>query len=108
MSMVEVRIFVDPENVGKVMNAMADAEVTGFYVVEYRGVAPDRWEGFEIQEDPEHAIKALNDLSERAVMVVTIIREEHLDGLKEAVKRRLSSERYTIIVSDVREIKVEG
>ncbi len=108
MGLVEVRVFVDPENVGKLMNAMADAGVTGFYAVEYRGVAPDRWEGFEIDEDPEQAIKAMNDLSERAVMVVTVIPEDRLDDLKKAVRERLSGDRYTIMVAEVREVEVRG
>ncbi|WP_457620975.1 MJ1244 family protein [Methanopyrus sp.] len=105
--MKEVRLFVDPENVGRVMNAMADVGVTGFYAIEYRGVAPDQWAGFEIREDPESAIKAFNDLSEQAVMIVTVIPEEYVEKLKGAIAERLAGERYTVIVTDVEEIHVE-
>lgn len=36
---VHLRIFIEVENLGRVMNILADEGVTGFYIVEYRGVS---------------------------------------------------------------------
>ncbi len=104
--MKEVRLFVDPENVGKVMNAMAEAGVTGFYVIEYRGVSPRRWEGFMIEESPEAALKALKDLSENAVMFVTVVTDEVCERLKEVAEEYLRDVRHTIVVAPVDEVTV--
>ena len=53
---VHIRVFVEVENLGKAMNALADAGITGFYILEYKGMSPQDWKGFSIKEDPKSAM----------------------------------------------------
>ncbi|MDP3484867.1 MAG: MJ1244 family protein, partial [Methanobacteriaceae archaeon] len=49
---VHLRVFVEVENLGKIMNILSEKGVTGFYIVEYKGISPQEWQGFAIKEDP--------------------------------------------------------
>ena len=52
-----VKIFVDHEHLVRVINTLTDLGITGFYLVEYQGMAPKTWKSFRLREDPEMAAK---------------------------------------------------
>jgi nitrogen regulatory protein PII-like uncharacterized protein len=98
-----LQLFVETENIGKAINALSEGGITGFYLMEYKGMSPQDWSGFLLDEDPENALKIINDIAINAVMIGTIIDEKHVNKIKECLDERLQHERYTII-----EVPIEG
>ena len=77
---VHLRVFVEIENLGKAMNALTDAGITGFYILEYKGMSPQDWEGFVIKEDPKSTIGLIRDYAKEAVLVCSVVDEEKVDN----------------------------
>ncbi len=100
---VLMQIFVETENMGKAINALSEGGISGFYMIEYRGLSPQDWKGFLIDEEPEKAVKFVNDVAKNAVMIGTVISENKVEIIRKYIDERLSNERYTII-----EVPVDG
>jgi len=103
---VHLRVFVEVENLGKAMNALTDAGITGFYVLEYKGMSPQDWKGFSIKEDPKSAISLIRDLATDAVLVCSVVEEEKVDVIVDAITENLQGEKYTILEVPIRRIIV--
>ncbi|WJI09797.1 hypothetical protein FGU46_06670 [Methanobacterium sp. CWC-01] len=103
---VHLRVFVEVENLGKAMNALTDAGITGFYVLEYKGMSPQDWKGFSIKEDPKSAISLIRDLATDAVLICSVVEEERVEGIVKSVTDNLEGEKYTIMEVPIRRIIV--
>lgn len=103
---VHLRVFVEIENLAKAMNALTDAGITGFYILEYRGMSPQDWKGFSIREDPESAIGIIRDYAVDAVLVCSVVDEEKVDKIVKSVEIALEGEKYTILEVPIRRIIV--
>ena len=99
-------VFVETENIGKAINALSEGGISGFFLMEYKGLSPQEWKGFLIDEDPEKAIKIVNDISRNAVMLGTVVSEKKGEIIKRCIQERLSNCRYTIIEVPVENIEV--
>ena len=103
---VHLRVFVEIENLAKAMNALTDAGITGFYILEYRGMSPQDWKGFSIREDPESAIGIIRDYAVDAVLVCSVVDEDRVDSIVRSVEIALKGEKYTILEVPIRRIIV--
>lgn len=105
---VHLRVFVEMENLGKAMNALTDAGITGFYILEYKGMSPDDWKGFSIKEDPKSAIGMIHDYATSAVLICSVVEEERVDKMVELICEELEGEKYTILEVPIRRIIVSS
>ncbi|MDO5836741.1 MAG: MJ1244 family protein [Methanobacterium sp.] len=105
---VHLRVFVEIENLGKAMNALVEAGITGFYILEYKGMSPQDWKGFSIKEDPKSAIGLIQDYATDAVLVCSVVEEEKTDKIVESVMETLEGEKYTILEVPIRRIIVNN
>ena len=105
---VHLRIFVEMENLGKAMNALTDAGITGFYILEYKGMSPDDWKGFSIKENPKSAIGMIRDYATAAVLVCSVVDEEKVDKMVDLICDELAGERFTILEVPIRRIIVSS
>jgi len=103
---VHLRVFVEIENLGKAMNALTDAGITGFYILEYKGMSPQDWKGFVIKEDPKSTIGLIRDYAKDAVLVCSVVDEDKVDNIVESVQEALEGEKYTILEVPIRRIIV--
>ncbi|OEC88639.1 MULTISPECIES: MJ1244 family protein [Methanobacterium] len=101
---VHLRVFVEIKNLGKAMNALTDAGITGFYILEYKGMSPQDWKGFSIKEDPESAIKMIKDHAKNALLICSVVDEEKVDEIVKMVRDALMGEKYTILEVPIRRI----
>ncbi len=105
---IMAQIFVDHDNLVKVINMLSELEITGFYLIEYRGMAPNAWKNFRLSEDPDMALNAIKDQSEPGIMINTVVGSNNyrriIDGLEDALRGK----RYTIIGHEINSIKVKG
>ncbi|MBW9220985.1 hypothetical protein KKP91_02095 [Methanothermococcus sp. SCGC AD-155-M21] len=99
-------IFVETENVGKAINALSEGGISGFFLMEYRGLSPQDWKGFLIDENPEKAVKIINDISRNAVMIGTIVSEKKLTLIKKYIRERLGHDRHTILEVPINSVEV--
>ncbi|AEH06228.1 MJ1244 family protein [Methanothermococcus okinawensis] len=99
-------LFVETENVGKAINALSEGGISGFFLNEYKGMSPQDWSGFLLDEEPEKALKIINDMAHNAVMIGTIVNEKNLNSIKKCIHERLSDERYTIAEIPIVGLKV--
>ncbi|MDZ4171549.1 MAG: MJ1244 family protein [Methanobacteriaceae archaeon] len=105
---VHLRVFVEVENLGKIMNILSDKGVTGFYIVEYKGISPQEWEGFSIKEDPKSAISVIRDSARDAILVCSVLNEEMVDSIISEIAETMENERYTIVEVPIRRIVVNS
>ncbi|MDI6702082.1 MJ1244 family protein [Methanothermobacter wolfeii] len=108
MKKVHLRIFIEVENLGRVMNILADEGVTGFYIVEYRGVSPAEWKGFTVKEDPESAISLIHDYARDAVLVCSVVDEEMVEPIIRRFRDDMGEEKYTIMEIPIKRIIVNS
>ena len=101
---VHLRVFVEIKNLGKAMNALTDAGITGFYILEYKGMSPQDWKGFSIKEDPESAIGMIKDHAKNAMLICSVVDEERVDEIVKMVRKALKGEKYTILEVPIRRI----
>ena len=108
MKKVLLQIFVDYENLGKTLNVLTEANVTGFYCIEYWGASPQTWQGFVIKEEPEMALEAIRTSAERAIQVNTVVSDSQAEYIKRAINEGLGvrGARYTIIKVPIDSITV--
>ncbi|MBA2841140.1 nitrogen regulatory protein PII-like uncharacterized protein [Methanococcus maripaludis] len=92
-----LKLFVESQNLGKAINALSEGGISGFYLKEYQGMSPDDWKGFLLAEEPEMAIKIVNELSQDTVVINSIVNIECLGKIKELVRKKLENERYTLV-----------
>lgn len=104
---VHLRVFVEIDNLGKAMNALTDAGITGFYILEYKGMSPQDWKGFSIKEDPKSAIGMIRNHAKDAMLICSVIDEERVDKIVESVQETLKGEKYTILEVPIRRIIIE-
>jgi nitrogen regulatory protein PII-like uncharacterized protein len=103
-----VKIFVDHEHLVRVINTLTELGVTGFYLLEYQGMAPNTWKSFRLSEDPEMTLTAIRNHSEPGVMVNTVVGSDKCDQIIKRLEEALKGIRYTIIGHKVTTIKVKG
>ncbi|MDD1730864.1 MAG: MJ1244 family protein [Methanothrix sp.] len=103
-----VKIFVDHEHLVRVINTLTELGITGFYLVEYQGMAPSSWKAFRLSEKPDLALKAIRDHSEPGVMVNTVVGSDKCQKLIGELEEALKGIRFTIIGHKVTSIKVKG
>jgi nitrogen regulatory protein PII-like uncharacterized protein len=103
---LHLRVFVEIENLGKAMNALSDAGITGFYILEYKGMSPQDWKGFVIKEDPRSTIGLIRDYAKDAVLVCSVVDEDKVDKIVESLQESLEGEKYTILEVPIRRIIV--
>lgn len=103
-----VKIFVDHEHLVRVINTLTELGITGFYLIEYQGMAPKTWKTFRLSEDPDMALKAIRDQSEPGVMVNTVVGSDKCKMIIKQLEEALKGIRYTIIGHKVTSIKVKG
>ena len=101
---IHLRVFVEVENLGKAMNALTDAGISGFYLLEYKGMSPQDWKGFSIKEDPKSAIEMIRHHSKDAILICSVVDEEKVDKIVEAVQEALKGEKYTLLEVPIRRI----
>ncbi len=105
---VHLRVFVEIENLGKAMNALTNAGITGFYILEYKGMSPQDWKGFAIKEDPRSAIGMIKDHATAAMLICSVVDEEKVDKMVELISDELKGEKYTILEVPIRRIIVSS
>ncbi len=105
---VHLRVFVEIENLGKAMNALTNAGITGFYILEYKGMSPQDWRGFSIKEDPKSAIEMIRHHAKDAMLICSVVEEERVDEIVKAVQKELKGEKYTILEVPIRRIIIEN
>jgi nitrogen regulatory protein PII-like uncharacterized protein len=106
MAKVLLNVFVDYETLGRTINILSEQGVTGFYCVEYWGVSPHDWAGFVIKEEPEMAIEAIRDHTERAVQVNMVVDDNSAQTVIQAIESGLAGKRYTVFRLPVEAVKV--
>jgi len=106
MAKVLVHVFVDYETLGKTINVLTEEGVTGFYCIEYWGVSPQNWSGFIIKEEPEMAIGAIRDNTERAIQVNLVVNDDRVESMMQALTDGLAGHRHTIMRIPVEAIYV--
>jgi nitrogen regulatory protein PII-like uncharacterized protein len=106
MAKVLLNVFVDYETLGRTVNILSEQGVTGFYCLEYWGVSPQNWKGFVIREEPEMAIEAIRDHTERAIQVNTVVDNNLAETIAQALATGLAGKRYTILKTPVDSIRV--
>lgn len=92
-----LKLFVESQNLGKAINALSEGGISGFYLKEYQGMSPDDWKGFLLAEEPEMAIKIVNELSQDTVVINSIVNIECLGKIKELIRKKLENDRYTLV-----------
>lgn len=102
------KIFVDPDHIVKVINLLTELGITGFYLIEYQGMAPRTWKDFRLSEEPNMALKAIRDQSEPGVMINTVVDSEKYCRIVDSLEEALRGKRYTIIGHEIAFIKVKG
>ncbi|MEN4006066.1 MAG: MJ1244 family protein [Methanobacteriaceae archaeon] len=103
---VHISVFVLIENLGKAMNALTDAGISGFYILEGKGMSPQDWKGFSIKEDPESAIEMIRHHATDTTIVCSVVDEKIVDKIVKSVQEALKGEKYTILEVPVRRIIV--
>jgi nitrogen regulatory protein PII-like uncharacterized protein len=106
MAKVLLNVFVDYETLGRTVNILSQQGVTGFYCLEYWGVSPQNWNGFVIREEPEMAIEAIRDHTERAIQVNTVVDDDVAETIARVLATELTGKRYTILKTPVDWIRV--
>lgn len=101
-----VRIFVDHEHLGRVINTLTEVGITGFYLYEYKGMSPSAWKDFRLREDPEMTIEAVRHHAESGVMVNTVV--EDCEPIVNALEQALKGIRYTVMGHKVSIMRVRG
>ena len=105
---VHLRVFVEMENMGKIINILSETGVTGFYIVEYKGMSPQEWKGFSIKEDPKSAISLIRKAAVDAVLVCFVVEEEKVETIISKVKESLANDRFTIVEVPISRIVVNS
>lgn len=99
-------IFVETENIGKAINALSEGGISGFFLMEYKGMSPQEWAGFLIDEEPEKAVKIINDMAKNSIVIGTVVSENNLENIKYAIAEKLGNYKHTIMELPLGGLKV--
>lgn len=103
---VHLRVFVEFENLGKTINALTEAGISGFYILEYKGMSPQDWEGFYIKEDPKSALEMIRHHAKDAVLVCSVVDKDKVEEIEKSVMETLKNEKFTILEVPINKIIV--
>jgi nitrogen regulatory protein PII-like uncharacterized protein len=103
-----VKIFVDHEHLVRLINILTELGITGFYLIEYHGMAPKTWKSFKLSEHPDLALEAIRNQSEPGVIVNTVVNSEKFDKIIKKLEESLRGVRYTVMGHKVTAIMVRG
>ncbi len=92
-----LQILVDYENLARTINLLTEMDVTDFYCVEYWRASAQDWPGFLIKEDPEMVVQAIKDNAERAIQVSTVVNNDRVDAISQAVIAGLAGKAVTLM-----------
>jgi nitrogen regulatory protein PII-like uncharacterized protein len=102
------KLFVEEKNVGKAINIMTLAGITGFFLHKYRGLSPDKFKNLskEELEDIEKVYEIIEKDSDRAVVIGTVVKEEKAKKIEELLKEKMNNERWTVMKIPILKVKV--
>ena len=102
------KLFVEEKNVGKAINIMTLAGITGFFLHKYRGLPPDKFKNLSSEEleDIEKVYNIIEKESDRAVIIGTVVKEEKAKKIEDLLKEKLGSEKWTVIKIPILKVKV--
>ncbi|MEO2117097.1 MAG: MJ1244 family protein, partial [Methanocaldococcus sp.] len=102
------KLFVEEKNVGKAINIMTLAGITGFFLHKYRGLSPDKFKNLRSEEleDIEKVYGIIEKESDKAVIIGTVVKEEKAKKIEELLKERLGSEKWTVMKIPILKVKV--
>jgi len=102
------KLFVEEKNVGKAINIMTLAGITGFFLHRYRGLSPDKFKNLskEELEDIEKVYEIIEKESDRAVVIGTVVKEEKAKKIEELLKEKMNNERWTVMKIPILKVKV--
>ena len=102
------KLFVEEKNVGKAINIMTLAGITGFFLHKYRGLSPDKFKNLskEELEDIEKVYEIIEKGSDRAVVIGTVVKEEKAKKIEELLKEKMNNERWTVMKIPILKVKV--
>jgi nitrogen regulatory protein PII-like uncharacterized protein len=103
-----VKIFIDHEYLGRVMNILTELGITGFYIYEYKGMSPASWKDFRLREEPEMTLEAIRHHSLPGVLVNTVVNTGECETIKKELEKSLKGIRWTIMGHKITMLKVEG
>ena len=103
-----VMVFIDHEHLVRVINTLTELGITGFFLIEYQGMAPKTWKSFRLSEDPEKTLETVRNQSEPGVIVHTVVDSNRCEKIIKGLEESLKGKRYTIMGHKVTSIKVKG
>ncbi|MCJ7444552.1 MAG: MJ1244 family protein [Methanotrichaceae archaeon] len=103
-----VMVFIDHEHLVRVINTLTELGITGFYLVEYQGMAPTAWKSFRLSEDPDRTLETIRNQSEPGVIVHTVVSSDRCEHIIKKLEETLKGKRFTIMGHKVTSIKVKG
>jgi nitrogen regulatory protein PII-like uncharacterized protein len=103
-----VMVFIDHEHLVRVINTLTELGITGFYLIEYQGMAPKTWKNFRLSEDPDRTLETIRNQSEPGVIVHTVVSSDQCENIIKKLEEALKGKRYTIMGHKVTSIKVKG
>ncbi len=103
-----VMVFIDHEHLVRVINTLTELGITGFFLIEYQGMAPKTWKNFRLSEDPDKTLQTIRNQSEPGVIVHTVVDSNRCENIIKRLEEALKGKRYTIMGHKVISIKVKG
>lgn len=103
-----VMVFIDHEHLVRVINTLTELGITGFFLIEYQGMAPKTWKSFRLSEDPDKTLETIRNQSEPGVIVHTVVDSDRCESIIRRLEEALKGKRYTIMGHKVISIKVKG
>ncbi|ACV24210.1 MJ1244 family protein [Methanocaldococcus fervens] len=102
------KLFVEEKNVGKAINIMTLAGITGFFLHKFRGLSPDKFLNLSKEEfdDVDKVYEIIDKESDRAVVIGTVVKKEKAKKIEELLKERMNNERWTVMKIPILKIKV--
>lgn len=103
-----VMVFIDHEHLVRVINTLTELGITGFFLIEYQGMAPKTWKNFRLSEDPDKTLETIRNQSEPGIIVNTVVDSDRCGNIIKRLEEALKGKRYTIMGHKVISIKVKG
>ena len=102
------KLFVEEKNVGKAINVMTLAGITGFFLHKYRGLSPDKFKNLSKKdlEDVEKVYDIIEKESDKAVVIGTVVKNEKAKKIEELLKENMNNERWTVMTIPILKVKV--
>jgi len=102
------KLFVEEKNVGKAINVMTLAGITGFFLHKYRGLSPDKFKKLSNKdlEDVEKVYGIIEEESDKAVVIGTVVKDEKAKKIEDLLKERMTDEKWTVMKIPILKVKV--